>query len=154
MSKELLFINIGYENGLYTFKNDDVCSEIPESIMVNTPFYNQENSFEELVDTISMEPEDDIVFAYHYYNQKLVKRLAVVLAEEYGKKIYFVNPEELDFQRLTEMPVLNCPEEETQGYFAAMRNGYDAFVTGIYPDNLSNTLAKHYRFAEKICQYV
>lgn len=170
MSKELLFINIGYENGLYTFKNDDVCSEIPESIMVNTPFYNQENSFEELVDTISMEPEDDIVFAYHYYNQKLAKRLAVVLAEEYGKKIYFVNPEfkqgicsinknvqvyllekyedlgnpeELDFQRLTEMPVLNCPEEETQGYFAAMRNGYDAFVTGIYPDNLSNTLAKH-----------
>lgn len=172
MNKEILFINIGYENGLFTFKNEDVCTEIPESIMVNTPFYNQENSLEELVDTISMEPEEDIVFAYNYYNQNLVKRLADILAGEYDKKIYFVNSEfehslcsigdgnqvylltkyedlenleELKFSPSTIIPEVSCPdkEEKTTGYFAAMRNGYDAFVTGIYPENMSNTLAKH-----------
>lgn len=172
MIREVLFVNIGYENGLYTFKNDDVCSEIPQAIMVNTPFYNQENSLEELVDTISMEPEDDVVFAYHYGNQRLVKRLACVLAEDYGKMVYLVNPklgkahchtdgghtiyllekyedlenvDDIAFEALAEMPELNQDEGEEagHGYYMTMRNGYDAFVTGIYPENLSNTLAKH-----------
>jgi len=48
MLTEILFVNIGYKNGLFILKNDDVCSEIPEEIMLNTPFYNRENSFEEL----------------------------------------------------------------------------------------------------------
>lgn len=172
MIKEVLFVNIGYENGLYTFKNNDICSEIPEGIMVNTPFYNQENSLEELVDTISMEPEEDVVFTYSYDNQKLVKRLAHILADEYGKVVYLVNAklgnalcytggdytiyvlenyedlekvDEIDFEVLTRIPELS-KEEETEadhGYYMAMRNGYDAFITGIYPENLSNTLAKH-----------
>ena len=179
MIKKVLFINIGYENGLYTFKNDDVCSEIPDGIMVNTPFFNQENSLEELIDIISMEPEDDIVLAYHYGNQKLVKRLACVLAKDYGKIVYLVNPEfgnalcytggdytiymlenyqnlekvdDIDFNVLTEIPELNQEKNEdaNYGYYMAMRNGYDAFITGIYPDNLSNTLAKHVQLEKDI----
>lgn len=188
MIKEVLFINIGYENGLYTFKNDDICSEIPEGIMVNTPFYNQENSLEELIDTISMEPEDDIVFAYHYGNQKLVKRLACMLAEYNGKNVYLVNPklgntrccigrdyviyvlekyedlekvDAIDFGVLNEIPELSQEKTEdvNRGYYMTMRNGYDAFITGIYPENLSNTLAKHVQLEkdtviEDVSQYL
>ena len=65
MVEEILFINIGYKDGLYVFENGDIDLDIPNEIMVNTPFYNQENSFEELVDTLLLEPEQHIVFTYN-----------------------------------------------------------------------------------------
>ncbi len=171
MLREVLYVNIGYENGLFVLKNNEVCSEISEDIMVNTPFYNQENSFEELLDTISMEPEEDIVFSYHCKNQKLVRKLAAVLAEEYGKTVYLVNSNlknalcylggetmvymlqsydvletinSIELEVVAQIPVLVEEQEENlQGYYAAMKNGYDAYITGVYPADLSNTLAKH-----------
>lgn len=185
---EILFVNIGYENGLFTFKNDDICSQIPEGVMVNTPFYNQENSLEELVDTISMEPEENVVFAFRHENQKLVKKLAHLLAAEYGKTIYLVNTEldknlcyegedyaiyllgsyealeridEIAIKTVSELPELLGEDSDgaDAGYYMAMRNGYDAFLTGVYPENMSNTLAKHVQLEadvemEDVSQYL
>ena len=83
MVEEILFINIGYKDGLYVFENGDIDLDIPNEIMVNTPFYNQANSFEELVDTLLLEPEEHIVFTYNYNNQRLVRKLACTLLKEY-----------------------------------------------------------------------
>jgi hypothetical protein len=91
MVEEILFINIGYKDGLYVFENGDIDLDIPNEIMVNTPFYNQANSFEELVDTLLLEPEEHIVFTYNYNNQRLVRKLACTLLKEYEKTVYLIN---------------------------------------------------------------
>ena len=36
MVEEILFINIGYKDGLYVFENGDIDLDIPNEIMVNT----------------------------------------------------------------------------------------------------------------------
>ena len=79
---EILYVKIGYENGRYVFKNDLVCSEIPEDICVNTPFFNQENSMDELIETILEEPEEKVVFFYNSENQKLVRELGQRLSAD------------------------------------------------------------------------
>lgn len=171
MLKEILYVNIGYKNGLYTFSNHGVCSEIPESIQVNTPFFNQENSLEELVEVIAEEPEENVVFSYNANNQNLVRRISEILAEEYERNIFligsgmkenrfFYNAKTRtyllkDYESLEKVDEIECQQEQMvprlqkeeskydEGYFLAMKNGYDAFVTGIYPEDMTNTLAKH-----------
>ena len=179
MVEEILFINIGYKDGLYVFENGDIDLDIPNEIMVNTPFYNQANSFEELVDTLLLEPEEHIVFTYNYNNQRLVRKLACTLLKEYEKTVYLINSnlcnavcnvdsqnslyllknyedlhnvDQLSLQVITEIPELNLhslPDIENS-YYVTMRNGYDAFVTGIYPQNVSNTLAKHIQLEKHV----
>lgn len=173
MLEEVLYINIGRKNGLYTFENDNFCNEIPEMIKVNTPFYNEENSFEELLDVILEEPEEKVVFSCSADNYLLVKQLAQCLSEEYEKKIIIVSDvieNEIHYvndgrtyylinnfdtlQKLQELKTIinanvwnflekfnnNTPAD---GYYLSMKNGYDAFMTGVYPESLTNTLAKH-----------
>lgn len=169
---EILYVKIGYENGVYVFKNDLVCSEIPEDICVNTPFFNQENSMDELVETILEEPEEKVVFLYNSENQNLVRGLGKRLSAEFGKEIIFIGiglsqnyiysngrekiyllgcfenlkqMEQLHFIECSEIPGLNIDPEKKydQQYYLAMKNGYEAFVTGIYPEQMSSTLAKH-----------
>lgn len=171
MLKEILYVNIGYENGLYTFSNHGICSEIPESIQVNTPFFYQENSLEELVEVIAEEPEENVVFSYNANNQNLVRRISEILAEEYERNIFligsglkenrfFYNAKTKtyllkDYESLEKVDEIECQQQQMiprlqkeeskydKGYFLAMKNGYDAFVTGIYPEDMTNTLAKH-----------
>ncbi|SFC02308.1 hypothetical protein [Butyrivibrio sp. YAB3001] len=38
--------------------------------------------------------------------------------------------------------------EESEGYYNAMKNGYNAYITGVYPQGISTSLAKHV-YAEK-----
>lgn len=189
MVDEILYVNIGYENGLYTFDNDDICKEIPESIAVNTPFFNEENSLEELMDVIVDEPEDDVVLRCDTNNYPLVKRIAHELAEQYEKRVFIIGKEiknigtyrdkdieihllndygqlmsgeddrELSIDEIDNMEFDKKEERFNAGYYLAMKNGYDAFMTGIYPENISNTLAKHIKadnegVFEDISQYL
>lgn len=185
---EILYVKIGYENGRYVFKNDLVCSEIPEDICVNTPFFNQENSMDELIETILEEPEEKVVFFYNSENQKLVRELGQRLSAEFGKEIIFVGiglaqnylysngrekiyllesfenlrqMEQLHFAECCEIPVLDFVPEHRydQRYYLTMKNGYEAFVTGIYPEQMSSTLAKHIgiesaEHAKKMSEYL
>ena len=57
---EILYVNINYKSGLYSFDNPKSFVDIPEEIMVNSPFYYSENSFEELVETIGEEDDQYI----------------------------------------------------------------------------------------------
>lgn len=170
--KKVLYVKIGYQNGVYILENDSVCSEIPEDIYVNTPFYNQENSIDDLVDTILEEPEKDVVFLYNDLNQVLVRKLGKKLSSEFSKNVIFVcdelNCEYIylkdnvkiylirQFEDLKRIKDINfrvsevLPEIKTDPskkynsrYYLTMKNGYDAFITGIYPEQISSTLAKH-----------
>lgn len=174
MPDTILYVDIPYENGLYKFENRNIFPNIPENIRVNTPFFNEENSLEELVEVIAEEEDLDIVFSCNEQNYALVKELGKILAKEYQRTVYIVNADFRkeycveqegnsiyllrDYQQLNQLPYLALeavqsiedsfvnPEREreySQGYYNAMRNGYVAFMTGIYPENLSNTLAKH-----------
>lgn len=66
----------------------------------------------------------------------LVKDAAYIeSALEVGEEISELSvPEEYE---TSENPVSGCR------YFVTMKNGYDAFVSGVYPQQLSNTYAKH-----------
>lgn len=170
----ILYVDIPREDGLYKFENKNIFPNIPENIRVNTPFFNEENSLEELVEIIAEEEDTDIVFSCNDQNYPLVRELGKILTQEYQRTVYIVNAgfrkeycvrqeKSLiyllrDYQQLNRvddiafevvenmedfLTGLEHEAEYTPGYYNAMKNGYVAFMTGIYPENLSNTLAKH-----------
>lgn len=172
MERGVLYVKIEYENGLYVLKNDLICSEIPNNININTPFFLNENSFEEIIDTILEEEEEYIIFLYTSKNQTLVQKLGEKLLDitnrtiifigeqlkdnyQYiydNKKIYLLckfdyleNMEKINFIECNMIPKIYDPldDENSNRYYITMKNGCDAFFTGIYPENLSNTLSKH-----------
>lgn len=179
MLDKILYVNIDYKDGLYKFENASVFPQIPENMKVNVPFFYEENSFDELVEVITEEDEANIVFSCSKDNYLLVKALGDILAAEYDRNIYLVSPDFKkeyrvkkkdspvyllrDYKQLNQLPDILFEElEEEEAVFSengrsnlepgchnAMKNGYIAFMTGIYPENLSNTLAKHILVNEK-----
>ncbi|MCR5194722.1 MAG: hypothetical protein K6D38_00245 [Pseudobutyrivibrio sp.] len=174
---EVLYVNINYKSGLYSFDNPKSFPDIPEEIMVNVPFYYSENSFEELVETIGDEDDKYIYMPHHPGNLKLIESLAKVLMDEYQKTV-FIQDEEAEpkgfiqegagivvIKHGDQLRVLDEIEEadlETifddlyesrieidYEYKNAMKNGFVAFMTGTYPGGIDNTLAKHVLLNDK-----
>ena len=174
---EILYVNINYKSGLYSFDNPKAFSDIPEEIMVNVPFYYSENSFEELVETIGDEDDKYIYMPHHSGNLELIKSLAKVLMDEYQKTVVIqdekVAPkgflkddsgilvinngcqlkalkeiEEVDFEAVFD-ELSETKLEVDQDYEIAMRNGFVAFMTGAYPAGIDNTMAKHVLLIDK-----
>ncbi len=169
--EELLYVNINYKSGLYTFDNPTVFEDIPEEIVVNVPFYYSENSFEELAETIGYEDDKYIYIPLKKGIGNLAKNLAKVLMEEYDKIVFLqeesvaakgylndnagiivissgnqlLNP--TGIKEAGEDDVLkelsSIPADVDEGYNSAMQNGFIAMMTGNYPPGLDNTLAKH-----------
>ena len=174
---EILYVNINYKSGLYSFDNPKSFVDIPEEIMVNSPFYYSENSFEELVETIGEEDDQYIYMPHHPGNLKLIKSLALVLMNEYQKTVFIQddnaepkgflqeeagiivvnNGEQLRLlEEIEEADVESVLEELCEAkveidydYKIAMRNGFAAFMTGNYPAGIDNTMAKHVLLNDK-----
>ena len=176
MITSLLHINIEYENGLYAV-NDKEVSELEaiyDAIEITAPFFNEENTLEEIEDAILMEEGDDIIITWSSGALSLVLALGRNLADLYGKNVYV--PMEL----LNESKVISAGEgkvifvkdisligtalenasheneivipevyieweKKVKGsrYYLTMKNGYDAFASGVYPQHVANTFAKH-----------
>ena len=176
MITSLLHINIEYENGLYAV-NDKEVSELEaiyDAIEITAPFFNEENTLEEIEDAILMEEVDDIIITWSSGALSLVLALGRNLADLYGKNVYV--PMEL----LNESKVISAGEgkvifvkdisligtalenasheneivipevyieweKKVKGsrYYLTMKNGYDAFASGVYPQHVANTFAKH-----------
>lgn len=179
MLDRILYVNIDYKDGLYKFENTSVFPQIPENIKVNIPFFYEENSFDELVEVITEEEDTNVVFSCSKDNYPLVKALGDILSTEYNRIIYLVSSDFKkeycvkkkgssvyllrDYKQLNQLPDISFEDIEEEenlfsdngssnlelGYYNAMKNGYVAFMTGIYPENLSNTLAKHILVNEK-----
>ena len=172
MLEKILYVDIDYKDGLYRFENTDLFPGIPENIQVETPFFYEENSFDELVEILSEEEVPDVVFSCTRGNYPLIKELGNVLALDYNKQIYYVSREfkkeyrvrkdgnviyllrnyyqlneleSIPFEEIEEYDEIFAEQgiDADNGYFHAMKNGYVAFMTGIYPDSVPNTLAKH-----------
>lgn len=176
MIKSLLHINIEYENGLYAVNDKEVeaLEAIPDDIEITTPFFNEENTVDELEDAILMEEGDDLIITWSSGALSLVLALGRNLAGMYGKHVYvpmtlldedkvvsegegkviFVKDLSMIGAALEKASYKNeiaIPGEYIEGeekvkgsrYYLTMKNGYDAFVSGVYPRHLSNTFAKH-----------
>ncbi|MCR5557679.1 MAG: hypothetical protein K6F75_09010 [Butyrivibrio sp.] len=106
-------INVKNENGLYTVDDYEI------------------DSLEELERAVLRQEGDEFIVTCNQKALPLVLELAGDLSEVYGKKI--------------SIPMEDTEEDKTDNirYFAVMKNGYDAFVSGVYPQQISNTYAKH-----------
>lgn len=189
MIDSVLYVNIEYKDGLYELSNSVDDSMIPNNISVNTPFFNEENSFEEICEIILEEDDDTVLFHCTDSNMSMVKQLSKCLYEDYKKttilvydgfekdyqitdgegSIYMINSfeklnqlEEVEFagiESFEEAQARKNMYESSGNYGLIMKNGLIACMTGIYPDNLPNTLAKHVitddvKVIERINDYV
>ncbi len=176
MITSLIHINVEYENGLYTVNDKEVAllKAIPDDIDITTPFFNEENTLEEIEETILMEDGDDLLITCNSGALSLVLELGRDLAQEYGMNVYIpmdlLNEDKVisigagnvifvkDLSLIETAPEtasseseLAVPKEYIESeknangsrYYVTMKNGYDAFVSGVYPQQLSNTFAKH-----------
>ena len=138
MVTSIIHINVEYENGLYAF-NGKVPAGAEESLKgtkVITPSFGEEDSLEEIEEAVLKEDGNDLMITWSEGAQALALELTGDLERFYGKKVY------IPMGKHEEHIGDRKPADE-RSFFTTMKNGYDAFVSGVYPQQISNTYAKH-----------